>query len=214
MRTSSLINTCASQLRRTVKIVLIGASRHSSRTSDVSSKPTQRPTDCLRRPFPRFRKEIRCIRDLPPSAKGRDCSRGSLPAGLNSGGSAWAKRPFAGPEQVLTYISRYTHRVAISNSRLISLDDNGVTFDDLIVRIYALVYRHAERGEQLTASTDRRCPLRPPVALPSERINSRVPQRADELRRRTIFGSIVPQNEPAPAGARCARAKRPGLPSA
>ena len=39
-----------------------------------------------------------------------------------------AKRPFAGPEAVLAYLSRYTHRVAIANSRLISHDDNGVTF--------------------------------------------------------------------------------------
>jgi len=40
----------------------------------------------------------------------------------------YAKRPFAGPEAVLAYLSRYTHRVAISNSRLITLDDDGVTF--------------------------------------------------------------------------------------
>ncbi len=40
----------------------------------------------------------------------------------------YAKRPFAGPEAVLAYLSRYTHRVAIANSRLISCDDNGVTF--------------------------------------------------------------------------------------
>ena len=40
----------------------------------------------------------------------------------------YAKRPFAGPEAVLAYLSRYTHRVAISNSRLISLDERGVTF--------------------------------------------------------------------------------------
>ena len=40
----------------------------------------------------------------------------------------YAKRPFAGPEQVLAYLARYTHRVAISNSRLVSLDDRGVTF--------------------------------------------------------------------------------------
>src|SRR6516225_2943155 len=40
----------------------------------------------------------------------------------------YAKRPFAGPEQVLAYLSRYTHRVAISNSRLISADAAGVTF--------------------------------------------------------------------------------------
>jgi hypothetical protein len=40
----------------------------------------------------------------------------------------YAKRPFAGPESVLAYLARYTHRVAISNSRLISMDDKGVTF--------------------------------------------------------------------------------------
>ena len=40
----------------------------------------------------------------------------------------YAKRPFAGPEQVLAYLARYTHRVAISSSRLVSLDDRGVTF--------------------------------------------------------------------------------------
>jgi len=40
----------------------------------------------------------------------------------------YAKRPFGGPETVLAYLSRYTHRVAIANSRLIALDDTGVTF--------------------------------------------------------------------------------------
>ena len=40
----------------------------------------------------------------------------------------YAKKPFAGPEAVLAYLSRYTHRVAIANSRLISCDNKGVTF--------------------------------------------------------------------------------------
>ena len=40
----------------------------------------------------------------------------------------YAKRPFGGPEAVLAYLARYTHRVAISNSRLIAIDDRGVTF--------------------------------------------------------------------------------------
>ena len=40
----------------------------------------------------------------------------------------YAKRPFAGPEAVLAYLSRYTHRVAISNRRLIGADQTGVTF--------------------------------------------------------------------------------------
>jgi hypothetical protein len=40
----------------------------------------------------------------------------------------YAKRPFAGPEQVLAYLARYTHRVAISSSRLVAWDDETVTF--------------------------------------------------------------------------------------
>ena len=40
----------------------------------------------------------------------------------------YAKRPFSGPQAVLAYLSRYTHRVAISNSRLIAMDEHGVTF--------------------------------------------------------------------------------------
>ena len=45
-----------------------------------------------------------------------------------SGSVVYAKPPFAGPEAVLAYLSRYTHRVAISNQRLIAFDETGVTF--------------------------------------------------------------------------------------
>jgi hypothetical protein len=40
----------------------------------------------------------------------------------------YAKRPFAGPKQVLEYLGRYTHRVAISNDRLVRVHDGKVTF--------------------------------------------------------------------------------------
>jgi hypothetical protein len=40
----------------------------------------------------------------------------------------YAKRPFAGPSAVLAYLSRYTHRVAISNQRLVDSNEDGVTF--------------------------------------------------------------------------------------
>jgi hypothetical protein len=40
----------------------------------------------------------------------------------------YSKRPFGGPEAVLAYLSRYTHRVAISNSRLLASDGDGVAF--------------------------------------------------------------------------------------
>jgi Putative transposase/Transposase zinc-binding domain len=46
----------------------------------------------------------------------------------NSKWVVYCKRPFGGPEDVLRYLARYTHRVAISNRRLISLDDKGVAF--------------------------------------------------------------------------------------
>jgi predicted Zn-ribbon and HTH transcriptional regulator len=56
--------------------------------------------------------------------------------GLSEEGSRWvpsrwvvyAKRPFGGPEQVIRYLGRYTHRVGISNTRLVSMDDRNVTF--------------------------------------------------------------------------------------
>jgi hypothetical protein len=40
----------------------------------------------------------------------------------------YSKRPFGGPEAVLAYLSLYTHRIAISNSRLVTFDDTSVTF--------------------------------------------------------------------------------------
>ena len=53
----------------------------------------------------------------------------------------YAKAPFAGPEAVLAYLSRYTHRVAISNGRLISFDGHGVT-------IRYKDYRRSDAGRQ------------------------------------------------------------------
>jgi len=46
----------------------------------------------------------------------------------NSEWVVYSKRPFGGPAEVLRYLARYTHRVAISNRRLVALDDKGVTF--------------------------------------------------------------------------------------
>jgi len=46
----------------------------------------------------------------------------------NSKWVVYCKRPFGGPKEVLRYLARYTHRVAISNRRLIACDDRGVTF--------------------------------------------------------------------------------------
>jgi hypothetical protein len=54
---------------------------------------------------------------------------------------AYAKRPFAGPQQVLEYLGRYTHRVAISNNRIVSIKNGKVTF----------TYRDRQRNDQIKA---------------------------------------------------------------
>jgi hypothetical protein len=61
----------------------------------------------------------------------------------------YAKRPFAGPEAVLAYLSRYTHRIAIANSRLIACDDTGVTFRWKDYRA-----KGRERHKVMTLATD------------------------------------------------------------
>jgi hypothetical protein len=61
----------------------------------------------------------------------------------------YAKRPFGGPEAVLAYLSRYTHRVAIANSRLIALDEAGVTFKWKDYRA-----KEHERAKVMTLATD------------------------------------------------------------
>jgi hypothetical protein len=61
----------------------------------------------------------------------------------------YAKRPFGGPEAVLAYLSRYTHRVAIANSRLIAFDEQLVTFKWKDYRIEG-----RDRYKQMTLATD------------------------------------------------------------
>jgi hypothetical protein len=61
----------------------------------------------------------------------------------------YAKAPFAGPEAVLAYLSRYTHRVAISNSRLIAFDKN-----DVIFRYKDYRRDGANRQQVMTLATD------------------------------------------------------------
>jgi hypothetical protein len=59
----------------------------------------------------------------------------------------FAKRPFAGPEQVLAYLSRYTHRIAISNRRLVAFDETNVTFT-------WKNYRHGASPKRMTLAAD------------------------------------------------------------
>jgi hypothetical protein len=59
----------------------------------------------------------------------------------------YAKRPFAGPEQVLDYVGRYTHRVAISNNRLLDIDHGKITF-------HYKDYRHDGEQKTMTLNAD------------------------------------------------------------
>jgi hypothetical protein len=66
---------------------------------------------------------------------------------FQSGWVVYAKKPFGGPEHVLQYLARYTHRVAISNHRLLSFADGQVTFrwKD---------YQHGNKHRQMTLSAN------------------------------------------------------------
>jgi hypothetical protein len=59
----------------------------------------------------------------------------------------YAKRPFAGPQQVLDYVGRYTHRVAISNNRLVDIEGDQVQFK-------WKDYRHGDQIKTMTLSAD------------------------------------------------------------
>jgi len=59
----------------------------------------------------------------------------------------YAKRPFAGPEQVLAYLGRYTHRVAIANSRLVALENGRVSF-------HWKDYRHHDKRKLMTLDAE------------------------------------------------------------
>jgi hypothetical protein len=61
----------------------------------------------------------------------------------------YAKEPFAGPRQVLRYLSRYTHRIAICNRRLVSAGENGVAFKYKDYRI-----ERPDRYQTMTLATD------------------------------------------------------------
>ena len=107
----------------------------------------------------------------------------------------YAKKPFAGPEQVLAYLARYTHRVAISNSRLLDLDATHVSFrwKD---------YRENGRHQQQSHAPPRRrvhAPLpapRPPDRLPSHSPLRPVRQRPPRRQARPLPAGLL--NVPSP----------------
>ena len=103
----------------------------------------------------------------------------------------YGKRPFAGPEAVLAYLSRYTHRVAIANSRLIALDKNTVSFKYKDYR--------ARRLRSLQGNDARNQRVHPPLPhpRPAQGLPPHPPlrpvrqgQRADNIERaRQLLGS-------------------------
>ena len=66
--------------------------------------------------------------DLPPQLAEADARRRMLRRLRRKAWVVYSKRPFAGPQKLLDYLGRYTHRVAISNHRLLAMKDGTVTF--------------------------------------------------------------------------------------
>jgi hypothetical protein len=83
---------------------------------------------------------------LEPLRDRRAFQRHLAPA-RNTEWCVYAKPPFAGPEQVLAYVARYTHRVAISNNRLLDIDDGKVRF-------HWKDYRDGNRQKTMTLAAD------------------------------------------------------------
>ena len=82
-----------------------------------------------RRPAPRVRRRRSSpSRAAPPTLADRRAFTGFLGQLRAVDWVVYAKRPFAGPEQVLDYLGRYTHRVALSNDRLVDHRDGRVRF--------------------------------------------------------------------------------------
>lgn len=96
---------------------------------------------------------------------------------------------FAGPEAVLAYLSRYTHRVAVSNSRLIACDQDGVTFR----------YKDYRRD-----GTDRQQVIKLAIDEFIRRFLTHVlPRGFHRIRRLRPAGRLCPQGQP------CARPQTP-----
>jgi len=113
----------------------------------------------------------------------------------------YTKNPFGGPEQVLRYLSRYTHRVAISNRRLVSADDNGIAFRWKDYRIDG-----PDRPKASTASATTVCSppaIAPPISpVPASCSALRLP--SSSLRSRRRLGRTSPACCPAPVPAAAA----------
>lgn len=91
----------------------------------------------------------------------------------------YAKAPFAGPEAVLAYRSRYTHRAAISNRRLIAFDPSGVAFR---------VQKLSTQRSRAAAGNEARYPrVHPP--LPAPRAAARVPPHSSLWPARRVVAS-------------------------
>ena len=91
-------------------------------------------------------KKLTFYGSLAPLRDGRAFRRYLAPA-RKAEWCVYAKRPFAGPEQVLAYVARYTHRVAISNNRLLAIEEGKVRFR-------GKDYRNGNRQKTMSLAAD------------------------------------------------------------
>ena len=90
--------------------------------------------------------KLRFFAALEPLRDGAAFARHLGPA-KTSPWVVYAKRPFAGPQQVLDYVGRYTHRVAISNRRLLDIDNDQIRF-------HWKDYRHGDQVKTMALSAE------------------------------------------------------------
>jgi hypothetical protein len=100
----------------------------------------------------------------------------------------YAKPPFAGPHQVLQYVGRYTHRVAIANHRLLDMDDGHVRFR------YKNYRANSRRGTTSHVLPDTRLDSISIAQRPGSGFAQRVPRRAPRPSRRASrrFHGLLP----------------------
>ena len=108
------------------------------------------------------------------------------------------KAPFAGPEAVLAYLSRYTHRVAIANSRLIAFDKNTVSFKYKDYR-----FEGPDRYKAMTLATDE---------FIRRFLIHVLPKGLHRIRHYGLFAKAVLPTSHAPANCSVASPKQPEIP--
>ncbi len=114
----------------------------------------------------------------------------------------YAKRPFAGPQQVFSYLGRYTHRVALSNHRILDVKDKTITLATRHKKTMMLSPEELIRRFLLHVLPRRFQKIRHYGLMASANVHSRL-ERARALLESTATASHAPTSHPVPIESRC-----------